>query len=326
MSRFPFTSYPKGWFTVAWSSELLPGDVKPLRYFGKDLVLFRTASGEPRVLDAHCPHLGAHLGHGGKVDGESLVCPFHAWRFDSAGQCVEIPYAKRIPPRAQVACWPSIEKNGVVMVWHDAAGGPPAFQVPDVEYVKKEGWLAEEAHAEWVIRSHIQELVENAVDQSHFRSVHRLPSAEIFELQTEGQRMHMRGRFVMEEGKPAATLEWHFTGISFGVVHTENPDGIENSQILMYTPIDEDTVHVRFTTLVKKVKNDELTRRILRATNDETIRLFNQDIDIWQAKIYRERPQLAQGDGEFMKYRRWAAQFYLGHSANEAMPEERAQL
>ena len=50
MSRFPFTHFPKGWFTVAWSSELAAGDVRPLRYFGKDLVLFRTESGEARVL------------------------------------------------------------------------------------------------------------------------------------------------------------------------------------------------------------------------------------------------------------------------------------
>src|SRR5687768_16773481 len=129
MSRFPFTSYPRGWFTVAWSSELLPGAVKPLVYFGKALVLFRTEQGVATLLDAHCPHLGAHLGYGGKVQGESLVCPFHAWRYDTAGQCVEVPYATKIPPRAQVACWPIVEKNGVIMAWYDADKAPPAWEI-----------------------------------------------------------------------------------------------------------------------------------------------------------------------------------------------------
>jgi hypothetical protein len=62
-----FPGYPRGWFVIQFSDELGRGDVKPLRYFGKDLVLFRTESGKPAILDAYCPHLGAHLGHGGKV-------------------------------------------------------------------------------------------------------------------------------------------------------------------------------------------------------------------------------------------------------------------
>ena len=64
MGRFPFP-IPSGWFAVAFSSELEAGEVKPVRYFGKELVLFRTSDGEAHLLDAFCPHLGAHLGHGG---------------------------------------------------------------------------------------------------------------------------------------------------------------------------------------------------------------------------------------------------------------------
>ena len=60
-SRFPFTSFPNGWYRLAYSDELRPGQVKPLHYFDKDLVLFRTENGKAYVLDAHCPHLGAHL-------------------------------------------------------------------------------------------------------------------------------------------------------------------------------------------------------------------------------------------------------------------------
>ena len=51
MSRFPMPRYPIGWFQVAYSEELPAGAVRPLRYFGRDLVLFRTENGEPRLLD-----------------------------------------------------------------------------------------------------------------------------------------------------------------------------------------------------------------------------------------------------------------------------------
>ena len=60
---------PFGWYVVDYADELKPGDVKSVRYFGEDQVLFRTDSGEISMLDAYCPHLGAHLGHGGLVNG-----------------------------------------------------------------------------------------------------------------------------------------------------------------------------------------------------------------------------------------------------------------
>ncbi len=73
------------------------GEVKPLKYLGRDLVAFRGEDGRARVLDAFCAHLGAHLGVGGTVVGNAVRCPFHAWCWDGDGNCVEVPYAKKIP-------------------------------------------------------------------------------------------------------------------------------------------------------------------------------------------------------------------------------------
>ena len=129
MSRFPMQRYPDGWFQVAYSSELEPGGVMPLFYFGHALVLYRTDAGEPKLLDAHCPHLGAHLGYGGKVNGDCITCPFHAWRFDGAGACVQVPYAKKIPPNARLRGWPLAEKNGMIMEFHDKATREEAERV-----------------------------------------------------------------------------------------------------------------------------------------------------------------------------------------------------
>jgi nitrite reductase/ring-hydroxylating ferredoxin subunit len=90
--RFPFP-IPNGWFIVAASDEVAPGDVVPLYYFGRDLVLFRGADGTPFVLDAYCPHLGAHLAAGGQVEDGCIRCPFHGWKFaGETGRCVEVPY------------------------------------------------------------------------------------------------------------------------------------------------------------------------------------------------------------------------------------------
>src|SRR6478736_3358910 len=112
--RFPFP-IPNGWFVVATSDELAPGEVRALHYFGRDLVLFRTDGGAPRLTDAYCAHLGAHLAVGGRVEGECLRCPFHGWAYDGeSGRCAEIPYGQveRIPAQARVRPYPTIERGG----------------------------------------------------------------------------------------------------------------------------------------------------------------------------------------------------------------------
>ena len=72
MKRSPFP-VPYGWFQVGWATDVAIGETKPLRYFGKHLVLWRDEDGGVHVQDAFCPHLGAHLGHGGKVAAGDVI-------------------------------------------------------------------------------------------------------------------------------------------------------------------------------------------------------------------------------------------------------------
>ena len=125
--RFPFPDYPDGWFRVGYSAELKPGEVQPIKYFGRELVLFRSESGKPSVLDAYCPHLGAHLGYGGKVKGENIECPFHAWQLDARGEVAQIPYASKVPPRARTVCHEVREHSGLIMLWHHHEKKAPSF-------------------------------------------------------------------------------------------------------------------------------------------------------------------------------------------------------
>src|SRR5690606_27947912 len=171
--RFPFP-IPNGWFAVARSADLAPGSVVPAHYFGRDLALFRTEAGEARVVDAYCPHLGAHLAVGGSVQGDTVACPFHGWRFDGAsGACVEIPYAssERVPGRAAVRAYPVVETNGLVFAWHHATGGDPFYDVPEVPELADPGWL--DPHLiEFRIATSCQEMAENNHDHAHFKYVH----------------------------------------------------------------------------------------------------------------------------------------------------------
>ena len=79
------TKFAKGWYLVSWSTDLEPGGVKPLRYFGENYVLFRGEDCKATLLDAHCPHLRSPLGYGGRVEGNDIISPFHAWRLPASG-------------------------------------------------------------------------------------------------------------------------------------------------------------------------------------------------------------------------------------------------
>ena len=86
--------FPTGWFVVGFASDLAAGQVKRAHYFGEELVIFRTESGQINVLDAYCQHLGANLGVGGTVEGEHIVCPWHGWHWNGDGTNALIPYSK----------------------------------------------------------------------------------------------------------------------------------------------------------------------------------------------------------------------------------------
>ena len=177
---------PTGWFQVAWSTDIATGDVKPLKYFGADLVIFRDLEGAVHVLDAHCAHLGAHLGYGGCVVEGGVQCPFHGWVWSGAGRNVSIPYDR--PNRAKrMRTWPATEVNECIFVWHDSLGREPLWQLPAWHEVLSEAVTsqsyrplgADEKELFTGVHVHPQIIAENAVDPHHFRFVHRTPISPV---------------------------------------------------------------------------------------------------------------------------------------------------
>lgn len=126
----PALQYPGGWFQMGWSRDLKVGQIDTQRVFGEEIILFRGANRTVSMLDAYCPHLGAHLGVGAKVMGNCVRCPFHGWKFGQDGTCTEVPYAKKIPPKARLRTWPVKEQQGMIFGWYDPAGGDPTQVLP----------------------------------------------------------------------------------------------------------------------------------------------------------------------------------------------------
>src|SRR3954454_10520370 len=129
--RFPFPT-PFGWFQVAFPGDLAPGEVSPLRYWDRELVLWRDLDGAFHLQDAYCPHLGAHLAHGGTVEGNELQCPFHGWRYDGEGACTNIPYSQRTNRKAELRSYPDVERNGFGPVWYHPFEEKPKWEILEI--------------------------------------------------------------------------------------------------------------------------------------------------------------------------------------------------
>lgn len=308
-NRFPFPRYPDGWFQVAYSDELKPGQVVPLHYFGRELVLFRTEDGSPHVLDAYCPHMGAHLGYGGKVVGGCVRCPFHSWEFDGRGNCTSIPYAQKIPPKATLRSWPVCEKNGLVMIWFHAAGGPPSWEVPDVPEYNASDWTPYEKRR-WKIRTHNQEMAENAVDAAHFLYVHGTGGVPKTTAEIRGHILHVVSEAKMKKRSDEVTGQIESISYGFGFGTTRFTGLVETLLLSSVVAIDDDYVDVMFTFTVRKLPHAEFTNMVGMKFIAEIERQLGQDIPIWENKKYVSPPLLCDGDGPVGVFRKWVKQFY----------------
>jgi nitrite reductase/ring-hydroxylating ferredoxin subunit len=324
-SRYYTAPIPNGWFQVAYPEEVAPGQAIPLKFFGKDLVLFRTESGEVRMLDAFCPHLGAHLGYGGKVEGANIRCPFHAWKFDGTGACTEIPYAKKIPANAKMRPWEVREWAGLIVAWHHAGGEPAAWEPGAVAEFGDAEWTAYERRR-WTIHTRNQEMAENAVDSAHFHYLHGTSNMPASQAEVKGHILRVFSDTGMEtpRGHVDGSVESLSYGFGLGVVRFKGL--VETLLVSSVTPIDSENVDVRFNFSVKMVGGADITRGIGKAFVKEVARQLEQDIPIWENKTQWERPVLCDGDGPIGMFRKWCRQFYTDVPAApaQAMGQESA--
>jgi phenylpropionate dioxygenase-like ring-hydroxylating dioxygenase large terminal subunit len=312
--QYPFPAFPNGWFQVAYSDELTAGQVLPLSYFGRELVAFRTAAGKAAVLDAFCPHLGAHLGYGGKVEGENIVCPFHAWKFDACGGCAEVPYAKKIPPKARIRTWPVHEVNGLVMVWHHAEDAPPSFELPALSEFGNEEWTTYERRR-WQIKTRNQEMAENAVDSAHFHFLHGTSNMPESRAEIAGPLLKVYSTTGMSTPRGGVEGSVESTSYGFGYSTVRFTGIVDTLLISSITPIADQLLDVRFNFTLRKLPDKDVTKTVGKAFIREVSRQLEQDIPIWEHKTYLEHPALCDGDGPVGLFRKWSRQFYSIPSA-----------
>jgi nitrite reductase/ring-hydroxylating ferredoxin subunit len=296
------------------SDEVPTGGVISRHYFERDLAIYRTGDGTVSVIDAHCPHLGSHLGRSGSVEGELLRCGVHGFCFDASGACVSTAYDGPPPVAARLARWEHRERNGVILVWFDPRARAPAWEVPALEDA---GWTP----MRWKrfhVDTHPQETTENSVDFGHFTQLHGFIEGEVTEpLRTDGPMLTSGYAANRPYGLPGLPLlkfrvEYDVTvaGLGYSQVDIRLPQlGWKLQAGVFPVPIDDE--HIDLVVGLRADRNmGPMTAAVRFIAHRIVCKEVGQDLDVWENRRFLEQPALAKHDGPIAEYRRWAKQFY----------------
>jgi cholesterol 7-dehydrogenase len=271
-------------------------------------------------VDAYCPHLGAHLGAGGVVDGERLVCPFHHFAFDVEGSCVQVPGGT--PPRGTLTQYTVRERGKIIYVWHGHDAAPPAWEpseLPDDRFAPAASWST-------LLTSHPQEVMESFVDYQHQLSVHNLSVREVAPPKDEGPLLRISFSATIKLSVRLATIAVEQgvvlsgPGLASGEVALRQ-GGMPLAVVLMATPVGPWRTHLRVVIMteaasradspwLRKAASTSWSAVVGQALVRTIAHQMGQDARIWNSKRYDPNPRLTPEESSIAHYRRWVRQFY----------------
>ena len=171
------------WHPVAVAGELTEEKpIKAVKLLGENLVVFRQppAPGEtePRygLVKEQCPHRLASLAYG-RVDHEGIRCPYHGWKFDRAGHCIELPAEPAGTPLKNKIMQPAYPVEKLAGLLYAYMGPLPAPLLPRWDVLAREDgrrWTVIES----VIDCNWLQAMENSLDPAHLYWLHGMFEAK----------------------------------------------------------------------------------------------------------------------------------------------------
>jgi 5,5'-dehydrodivanillate O-demethylase len=314
------------WQPVYHSADLAAGVATPLRIMGQDFTLYRGAGGAPILVDARCPHRGAQLS-AGWVDGETLRCFYHGWRFGADGACLEQPAeGSAFRDKVAIGSYPACDYLGLIFAFMGSGPVPEFPRYP--EFDRSVGFI--EVDSYFRACNAFQNL-ENALDMSHVEFVHHDNSASFtgigsgLQLDASESPWGVTYRYTRPDGAVRVQQFGMPNVFYMTALPTDAEIGWQES-LFWWVPID-DTKHVQFSlhrvpatgdaavsirarrerrrstidlahqTVCDRILSGELRLRDVDAGRVDLVRLQDDIAQVGQGRIAdRDRERLGRGD------------------------------
>lgn len=156
------------WYVAAFAEEIKP-QLLARTLLGRRLVFFRTSQGQVVALDDRCPHRSMPLS-AGTLEGDTLVCGYHGFRFNSDGDCIEVPSQTHCPQNVGIRAYRTHERGAVVWIWMGDPALADVSKLPEQDWMDSPAW--ERSHGYLGLQANYVRLHENLLDLTHLSFLH----------------------------------------------------------------------------------------------------------------------------------------------------------
>ena len=205
----PMGTMLRRYWQAVGCSEFVTSKPQRVKVLGEELVLYRGASGSPVLMQLRCAHRSLALDFG-RIEGDSIRCPYHGWLYDQSGQCVAQPAepaSSNYHEKIRLTSYPVQETGGLVFAY---MGPQPAPLLPLYDVLRStdgvKDILVQTWYANWF------NLVENILDISHLAWLH-------------GYTFPAYG---------AKTITYHWERTHFGANNIMNIEGVDDAHVSCY--------------------------------------------------------------------------------------------
>src|ERR1044072_6204352 len=150
-------------------SALVTSKPQRITVLGEELVLYRGASGQPVLMQLRCAHRNVALDYG-RVEGDSIRCPYHGWLYNSTGKCVAQPAEGDdidIKDDFSLKSYPTEEVSGLIFAY---MGPEPVPVLPIYDVMRMEGGYKQIRN--FSISANWLQGADNLLDVTHFSWLH----------------------------------------------------------------------------------------------------------------------------------------------------------
>ena len=156
------------WYVAAFSTDV-GRELMPRTLLGKRVLLYRTLAGKPVAMDDRCMHRSFPLSKS-TLDGDTIVCNYHGFRYNEHGDLIEVPSQKACPRGVGIRTYPLVERGPLLWIWMGDAVLADESRIPDQPWSRNPSWECSSGyfhHPGNYVSMH-----ENLLDLTHLQFLH----------------------------------------------------------------------------------------------------------------------------------------------------------